>query len=177
MRIANRLIATLLALALVLFGLLVLAESISGLTDNGTLLVPWDTWLADLQARPWTDVWVRLVAAGLIVLGLLFLVAAGSAKDRRLALRSERPDVVLTMSAPALARSLRQHGESVPGVAGVNVSVTPKRALVNAHAPLQDPQAVHDGLSRELGSVLSRLPWRREPTLRVNVRGTERRSR
>lgn len=178
MRVANRLIATLLALGVVLAGVLVVVESISGLTGNGPAVVPWDRWLSDLQARPWADIAVRLVAAGAIVLGLLFLLAGVSARDQRLALRSEHhPDVVLTTTARAVARSLRHRGQTVPGVSAVNVRVNRRRAVVRATARLQAPQAVYDGLQRELGATMNGLPLLRPPRLRIRVRGTHRDAR
>lgn len=177
MRVANRLLAALLALAIGLAGSLVLVEAVSGLTDNGPALVPWDAWLVDLQARPWTDAAVRLVASAAVVLGLLFALAGVSARDQHLALRSERPDVVLTTTAQALARSLRHRGESVPGVSAVRVQVTRRRVVVRATAPLQDPQAVHASLRSELDAAMGALPWVRRPEVRIFVRGTERRAR
>lgn len=177
MRVANRLLAALLALAIGLAGSLLLIEAISGLTDNGPALVPWDSWLLDLQARPWTDTLVRLVASAAIVVGLLLVLAGVSARDQHLALRSECPDVVLTTTAQALARSLRHRGESVPGVSAVSVQVTRRRVVVRATAPLQDPQAVHAGLHRELDAAMGALPWVRRPEVRVLVRGTEWRAR
>lgn len=177
MRVANRLMAALLALGLVLAGLLVSIESVSGLTGNGAAVVGWEGWRTDLQARPWSDATVRFVATGTVIVGLLVLAAGISARDRRLRLRSENPDVVLSTTAQALARSLRHRGEAVPGVASLNVRVGRRRAVVRAVAPMQDPRAIHDSLHRELGGALAALPWQRQPQLRIQVRGTERRSR
>ena len=75
MHVVNRVVAALLALALFLGGLLAVAEITLAALDRPAWLVPhqdWNRWLVD---NTFTTSVVRAVLIGMVLLGLLLLVA------------------------------------------------------------------------------------------------------
>ncbi|HZM78428.1 MAG TPA: hypothetical protein VFC19_22100 [Candidatus Limnocylindrales bacterium] len=74
MRVANRIASALLGLALVALGLLAVAEVVLELAGRPPLL-PLDDWYERLTRVTYAGLAVRLVSIGLIVLGVLILLA------------------------------------------------------------------------------------------------------
>ncbi|CAN5374885.1 hypothetical protein BH20ACT5_BH20ACT5_02150 [soil metagenome] len=171
MRAFLRLLAALLALVLSVAGALTAIEVVAALLDRGPTLIDYDAWLAELRARSWDDLGVRVSAAGAVVLGLVLLSSGLTRKGRRIPLRSDRADVELSTSRPALSRFLRSRAERVEGVSSAHVKVTRRRATINAQARLHDPEVVEQQLRTSLDQGLATLPWVRRPALRVEVRG------
>lgn len=74
MRVANRIASALLGLALLALGLLAVTEAILALAGRSPLL-PLDDWYERLTTETYAGLAVRLVSIGLIVLGVLILLA------------------------------------------------------------------------------------------------------
>src|SRR5689334_16349291 len=107
MRIVNRVLVALLALAVAGAGLLTAAEVLVARTSwpqDPPLVVPYDTWLDHLRPYIWDDTTVRLGSVAAIVAGALLLAAAVLGRERRINLTPEQPDVEPSTSPRALAR-------------------------------------------------------------------------
>lgn len=169
MRLLNRLLAALLALALLGLALLIVIEVAAHLLNDGPALVPYDTWVERLRTVPWTDTVVRLVAIGAALVGLLLLLSALTARDRRFVLPTELPDLTLTTSPRAVARMLRRRAEMVSGVSSATAVVGRHRARVEAVVPFRDPDQAEYELNQVLSQALGSVPWKHHPTLWVAV--------
>ncbi|EHR61436.1 alkaline shock response membrane anchor protein AmaP [Saccharomonospora cyanea] len=75
MRLLNRLLATLLCLALIAGSVLVIAEVIAALLDRGPAVWDWRATQRWADDTVWQDVVVRIVCVALLVVGLVLLVA------------------------------------------------------------------------------------------------------
>ena len=74
MHVVNRVLATLLALALLLGGLLAVVEIVLAQLGRPSWLVPHEQWSSWLAEQTFASAVVRAVLVGLAVLGLLLLV-------------------------------------------------------------------------------------------------------
>src|SRR5665647_1013425 len=75
MRIVNRFLAALLALALIVGAVLLIIEVIAATLGHQQALVHWHQSYAWAHRTPWQQGSVRVAAAALLVLGVLLLVA------------------------------------------------------------------------------------------------------
>ncbi|GIG67638.1 DUF6286 domain-containing protein [Phytomonospora endophytica] len=75
MRVANRLVALLLALALLVGGLLVTAEGVMVAAGRPPILIPLRSWYDTLTTVTFADRVVLAIAIGVAVLGLLVIFA------------------------------------------------------------------------------------------------------
>ncbi|MEU9039714.1 DUF6286 domain-containing protein [Streptomyces sp. NPDC048352] len=132
----------------------------------------WRVRLADeLATRSVDDVWVRVGAAVLAVLGLWLLVLALTpGLRRRLPLRSpdERLRAVLDRDAAVLL--LRDAAMRVPGVSGARIRMGRRRVKVRADARFRAPADVRADLTAALREEIDRLALARPPSLAVRTR-------
>ncbi len=168
-RVINRLLATLLGLALLIAGLVAAIEILVSLFGGSHFLVPTDTWLASLRSTPWNAESVVLVATGGVVVGIVLLVAGIAARARIISMRKPKDTVEVVASARALAQILRRQAESVSGVSSASSEVSARGARVVANVPMADPQRVEAELSQILSASLRRIPWAGAPELQVEV--------
>jgi hypothetical protein len=73
-RVTNRLLAGLLALALLAAGLLTAAEIVYGNARGRPLVVPWDDWLDGARDHAWNSREARLLLLGVLAAGVALLV-------------------------------------------------------------------------------------------------------
>ncbi len=105
MRLANRLLAVLVALALIALAVLVPVEVVWAAFGKPHWVLPWETWTRTLATNTWQPSWARAVRIGVAVVGLLLLLAE---------LKSRRPGLLplarLTddVQAGTTRRSLQQ---------------------------------------------------------------------
>lgn len=172
-RVINRLLAALLGVVLLIAGLVAAIEVLVSLFGGAHFLVPTDTWLATLRSTPWNAESVVLAATGVLVVGVVLLVAGIAARDRIISMRKPKDTIEVVASARAVAQILRRQAESVSGVSSASSEVSARGARVVATVPIADPQRVEAELSRVLSDTLRTIPWATAPTLQVEVSSSE----
>lgn len=172
-RVINRLLAALLGLVLLIAGLVAAIEILVSLFGGTQFLVPTDTWLSTLRATPWNAESVVLVSTGVLVVGVVLLVAGIAARSRIISMRRPKDTIEVVASARAVAQVLRRQAESVSGVSSASSEVSARGARVVATVPMADPQRVESELSDVLADTLRKIPWATVPTLQVEVASGE----
>ncbi|MEU0986875.1 DUF6286 domain-containing protein [Streptomyces sp. NPDC005953] len=131
----------------------------------------WRRTTADHLAR-WRvdDTWVLVVAAVVVLLGLLLLVLALTPGLRALLPMSrEHPNVRAGLDRRAAALVLRDRAMEVPGVQSVRVRLRRKKAAVRARSHFRELDDVHTDLDTALGAAVSELGLAKPPALSVQV--------
>jgi hypothetical protein len=133
--VVNRILAVLLALALLLGGLLAVIEIVRAQLGQAPWVVPYDEWSTWLGTQTWDTTAVR---AGLIAIGvvglLLLLAAVRRGRPAGLALRTESapPGVRTTASRRGIEKTLESAARDLDGVNTARASVGRRRAAVRA---------------------------------------------
>ncbi|MGI9093703.1 MAG: DUF6286 domain-containing protein [Mycobacteriales bacterium] len=173
MRLINRLLAAVLALALAAAGGLAAAEVFVARTSwtpaNPPLVVPYDRWLATLRDHHWNQTPVLLISIGAIVLGLLFIVAGLGGRERRIRLVSDSADVAASTSARSLRRVLRRDAATVDGVARARTRARAGRARVRVDVRLGEPSEVEAEIRDVVTARIGGLGLARQPALSVRA--------
>jgi hypothetical protein len=167
-RVANRIVAALLALALLVGGILVAVEIVVAGFGRRPWVVPYDHWYRSARLRSWESAPPRWIFIGLVVAGLVLLF---------LQLARRRPTVLPLAAggAPAdlgrrsLERSLGRTAAGVDGVAGAKVKVGPERAEVAATTNRRQAGDIQPRLAAALDERVRSLGLARPPTVRVKV--------
>ena len=173
MRVLNRPLAFILAVALAAAGVILIVEVIEFAVNSGPAIVPWTTWYHWANGTQWNAQVIRVWSAILILIGVILL--ALELKPRRITrLRlhsgNQATDAALTRSG--LAGTLRTAATGIDGISSADVTVRRRRAVVAAKSaargraaadPLTQPvtQAVRDRLDS--------LDLQRPPRLKVRV--------
>ncbi|MDQ5856232.1 MAG: DUF6286 domain-containing protein [Actinomycetota bacterium] len=170
MRTLLRVLSPLLGLAVAAVGMLVAVE-VSWVwmrSADGPLLLPWPAWQVTLQRWTWTSTPVRLIAAGLVVVGLLLLVLALRSGRREVRLIQPAPEITVTTSPRSLARLVGHQVRELDHVASASVTPTPRKVSVRA-ASQQAADVASPGITDAVQTLLSDLPLVRTPQVRVAV--------
>jgi hypothetical protein len=175
MRTLLRVLSPLLGLAVAALGAFVALEVIWSWVwgAGGHLVLPWPAWLLTLQGWTWTSTPVRLIAAGLVVVGLLLLVLALRSGRREVRLINPAPEITVTTSPRSLARLVGHQVRELDHVASASVTATPRKVSVRA-ASQQPADAARSGITEAVQTLLSDLPLVRTPQVRVVVSNTDR---
>ena len=172
MRYVNRVLAVVVALALIALATLVPVEIARAALGRPPWLVPWEQWRSTLAATTWQDGWVRAVLIGLVVLGLLLLLA--QLKPRRpttLALQQLTADVAAGTTRRSLQQSLSHAATAVDGVARASAKAGRRRVTVTATPRLRDTTGLEEQVRRSVTTRLDGLQLAQAPKLTVRVRG------
>lgn len=136
----TRVVAALLALALLVCSLLAAVEIVAAALGRGPALVPYPEWTSWLRTHSWNDWIINAVLGGLVVLGLLLLLLAfRRGKPGSLALESHSEGVDFTASRRSVERSLAAAAARTAGVAEASASVGRRTARVNVRT-LANPE-------------------------------------
>jgi hypothetical protein len=157
--ITNRVLSVLLALLLLAGGLLVAVEIVLAQLGRPALLIPWSAWVSWLGGQTWDTTIVRLVLAGLVVVGLVLLVLAlRPGKPRRLALPATGSNLQVSIARRALQQNLADTAARASGVASASakarrrtVTVTATTANPNTTEVQKAAQAAVDQRIKQLG--------------------------
>ncbi|RBY77598.1 hypothetical protein DQ238_14375 [Geodermatophilus sp. TF02-6] len=159
MHVLNRVLATLLALGLFLGGLLAVVEIVLAALDRPHLVVPYDRWTSWLREQSFGDGIVRAVLIGMVVLGLLLLLAAvRRGRPGSLTLPARTEGVRVTASRRGIERTLSSAARRTDGVRDARARAGRRAVRVRAATALRSPgdlqQRVSDAVTgqlRELG--------------------------
>src|SRR3954453_1314900 len=132
MRVPNRLIAVVLAAALIVAGAVMAVEVVAARAANRSrpLLVRYDRAATVLRDHSWQDRSVRLVCAGLVLAGLLLLVAGLWRGPRYIPLSTEDSGLLVVTDRATVRRVLERAAASVEGVGGTRAWVFRRRIWV-----------------------------------------------
>lgn len=170
MRIVNRVLAAVLALAMLVGGLLVAVEIVVAGFDRRPWVIPHDDWYTSARARSWESAPPRWIFIGLVVAGLLLLLAQ-LARRRPTTLAMVPGGVPADVGRRSLEKALVREATKVDGVAAAKARIAKERAEVIATSNRRQtddlPPRVTQALDRRMGGLgLARLP-----SVRVKVQG------
>ena len=143
MRIVNRLLAALLALAVIVVGALLIIEVVAARLGRKPALVHWHSAYAWAESTQWQQGSVRVAAVALVVLGLLLLIAElKRPRVSRLAVADDTdlPDDV-AFTRGGVAAALRAAVSDVDDIRAAKVRVRRRSVSVRAQAGAQDSDA------------------------------------
>lgn len=129
MRVANRVLAVALALAVLAGGLLLAAEiSLAGI-GRGPWVVPYDDWYDRATATPWDSSGARWLSAALLAAGVsVLLLQVLKPPPRSLALRPGGSEAGI--SRRSVEKSLARAAGRLDGVSGARARLRRNRAAV-----------------------------------------------
>jgi hypothetical protein len=157
-RLINRILATLLSLALFLGGLLAVVDIVLVQFERPPFLVPVGRWAAWFRSQTFDAGIVRAVCVGLALVGLLLLVS-GLRRGRpgTLTLPSRQSGVRVTAARRELERALAVAARRVDGVASAHARARRHSVRVTAATPMRDPgslaQQVTDAVTGRLSDL------------------------
>jgi uncharacterized protein DUF6286 len=172
MRIVNRVLAAVLALALLVGGLLVAVEIVVAGFDRSPWVLPHDEWYRSARTRSWDAAPPRWIFIGLVVAGLALLLLE-LARRRPAALPLTPAAVPADVNRRSLEKALVREANRVDGVAGARARVGAEKAdvvaITNRRQEGDLPARVQAALDRRLSALgLARPPAAR---VKVNARG------
>lgn len=180
MHVTNRIILVLLAVALLVTGGWAIAESVAQLASQDAALLDPGVVAGTLEGATWTSTTTRLVAVGLVVVGLALVVA--QLKPRRpvaYPAQAASPTRHLSYDRHGLERLAGQITDDHPEVATVDRVALHRRNLrVRARGYVDTPvAATRRDLEQRLQDGLANLDLQRQPRVRVAVVPGDRRTR
>lgn len=170
MRIVNRVLAAVLALALLVGGLVVAVEIVVAGFDRRPWVLPHDDWHRSARLRTWDSAPPRWIFIGLIAAGLLLLFAQ-LARRRPTALALTPGAVPADVGRRSLERSLAREATSVDGIAAAKARVGKEKAAVVASSNRRQTGDLEPVVSQALERRMAAIGLARPPGVRVKVQG------
>ena len=175
MRIANRVVAAVVALVLLVLGIVVAVEIFLAGIGQSPWLLPHDEWYENARTTEWNDTSNRWLFILLSALGLGLLVLQFIRRGPR-TLPLQRTDAGATdadISRSSVERSLARAAEEVDGIAGAKVRVSEAQARVHASTNRRSPGDLQARVADAVRSRLGGLGLARPPDVSVAVRHRE----
>jgi hypothetical protein len=176
MRLANRVLAALLSLALIAAGVLLIIEVIADRVSNRPAAVDWHPAYDWAKRTTWNAGSIRVVCAVLILAGLVLLIAElKPARVSRLATdpaQAGADGIDTAYTRRGLAAAIRSGVTGVDGVRGASVKVKRRKIKVAATAGAQDKAAariLRDPVLAAARQRLTALKLHRAPSVSVRV--------
>ena len=170
MRIANRVIAAVLALGLLAGGLLVAVEIVVAGFDRRPWVLPHDDWYESARTRMWEDAPPRWIFIGLAVTGLLLLLLQ-FAHRRPTALPLAPGTVPADLGRRSLERSLAREAARIDGVSAAKAKVENDRVDVVTTSNRRQTGDLEPRVTQALDRRMGALGLARPPSVRVKVQG------
>ena len=176
MRILNRFVSALLALALLAGGLVVAAEIVSAAFGReDPLVLPWDRWYDEATTTPWSDPALRLGFAGLVLAGAVLLVLEAARRRPTAVPLGPGDEAVRTeLDRRGLEVWLGRRLEEVGGVSSAKARITKSAATVRAETAGRDTERLRGELQAETARALDELELARPLPVKVSVHSTGR---
>lgn len=176
MRLANRVMAALLSLALAGAGVLLIIEVIAARTGQHAVIVNWRAAYDWARRTAWISDSIRVSAAILITAGLLLLIAElKPARRSRLAanpVQAGAADIDTAFTRRGVAVAIRSAVNDVDGVREASVNVTRRKVRIEATAAAREKAAARNLREPVMAAALQRLAalgLRRPSALSVRV--------
>ncbi len=162
----------LVALALLVLGVLVLVEVVWALAFGGTtpVLLPFPAAADYFAGLTWDSRAVRVILIGLVIVGLLLLVAElRRSKPGLLTLASSNGPVTAGVDRRTLQRAAATAATDVDGIGSATARVSRRRVAVSGVSGLRDPSGLQDQLTGRMQSWVDGLNLANPPALTVTV--------
>lgn len=176
MRLANRVLAALLSLALIAAGVLLIIEVIADRVSRRPSVVDWRPAYHWAKDTTWNEGSIRVACVALILLGLVLLIAElKPARVSRLAAdpaQAGADGIDTAYTRRGVAAAIRSAVTRVDGVRGASVKVKRRKVTVAATATAQDKAAarsLRDPIMAAARQRLTALKLRRSPSVSVRV--------
>ncbi|WP_199517295.1 DUF6286 domain-containing protein [Nucisporomicrobium flavum] len=170
MRVLNRLFAFALAIGVVFAATVGVIEVIAQRAHRRPVLLDWPEVHSWATRTSWGAAPVLLLSIGLIVVGLLLLVAQLTPRrPARLPITAGNPATDAAITRGGLAHTLRRAVTDVDGVSRVHVRARRHRARISASTRATDIDAVRATLTETAQRQLDALHLSHPPTLSVRV--------
>ena len=170
MRLANRVLAAVVALALFVGGLLIAVEIVVAGFDRRPWVVPHDRWYTSARLRSWESAPPRWIFIGLVVAGLALLLSQ-LARRRPTSLALTPGAVPADLGRRSLERSLVREASRVDGVSAVKAKIKDDRADVVASSNRRQTDDLGPRVTQALDRKMGALGLARPPAVRVKVNG------
>jgi uncharacterized protein DUF6286 len=173
MRLLNRPLAFILAVALAAASVILIVEVIEFAMGSGPAIVHWTTWYHWAHTTKWNAQVIRVWSAILIVIGV-FLLALELKPRRvtRLHLRSDNEATDAALTRSGLAGTLRTAATGIDGISGADVTVRRRRVRIVAKSAARGSAAtrtLRQPVTRAVGDRLNSLNLQHPPRLKVRV--------
>ena len=173
MRILERFLSLLLALALLLGAVLLALEVVWAVAGRPPLLVPWDGAYTSGTQDAWGTAAVRLIAGLLVLAGvLLLLVVLKPRRPSRMPMTSTAVGIDAAITRRSLSHVVRTAATRVDGVSSAKAKVGKRRVTVSATSRLGSRTTASDlqgPLEAAVQERLTSLQLARPPRLRARV--------
>lgn len=169
MRVVNRVVASVLALALLVGGVLVAVEIVVAGLDRRPWVLPHDHWYRSARQRAWESPPARWAFIALVLAGLLLLFLQ-AARRRPLTLALVAGDAPADLNRRSLERSLARSVSGVDGVAGSRVRLDDGRLDVSATTHRRQAGDIESQVTGAVERRMEPLGLARRPAVRVKVR-------
>ncbi|MCW2739714.1 MAG: hypothetical protein JWR45_136 [Blastococcus sp.] len=171
MRTFDRILALILGLAGLAFGILTIADVIAAALGRPALALPYSPAAAFLREHPWSSGPVITIAAVLLGVGLLLLIAELKPRRRtHLVLRPQDPQVTATLSKGSVARVLEDAAAQTAGIQRARATVSRRRARLQLYVAVRDSAEIARRAEENARSALADLELLRAPRLGVRTR-------
>lgn len=170
MRVVNRVLAAVLALALLVGGVLLAVEIVVAAFGRDPWVVPHDRWYRNTLGHSWDDDASRWVFIGLVLAGLA-LLALQIVRRRPGTLPLSTGGAPADLGRRSMERSLVRAATSVDGVSGAKVRVSAERADVVATTSRRLAEEVRPHLAEAVERRVRALGLAREPQVKVQISG------
>jgi hypothetical protein len=173
MRLLNRPLAFILAVALAAASVILIAEVIWFAVYSGPAIVHWPTWYHWARTTTWDAQVIRVWSAVLILIGVILL--ALELKPRRISrlrLHSDDQATDAALTRGGLAGTLRSAATGIDGISSADVTVRRRRAIIAAKSAARG-RAAADPLKQPVTQAaldrLNSLGLQHPPRLKVRV--------
>lgn len=174
MRVTNRLLAGLLALALLVGGLLTAVEIAYGHATGRSLIVPWDAWFEGARDHAWSSREVRSLLLLVLAVGVLLLVLQVIRRGpQSLPVGASRGALTVEANTRSLEKAVARAVQAVDGVGRARVSFSPTEAQVHVRTSRREIGGLEQAVRRAVDARLARAGVRRPERVNVGVRRTK----
>lgn len=174
MPVLRRLLALVLAAALALAAVIALVEIVSAALGRPAWIVAGGDWADRLRGYRWDDGAIRLVLSGVLLVGLLLLLAGlHRGRPAELPLTSTEPGVTVTASRRSVERVLAATARSIPGITSAKISSRRRSVRVDAWTRIREAGDLRDRVDAAVQERIDALGMSRPPRLTVRVRTEE----
>ena len=169
-RIANRVLAAVLGLALLVGGLIVAVEIVVAGFDRRPWVLAHDDWYRSARQRTWDSAPPRWIFIGLLAAGLALLLLQ-LARRRPTALALTPGAVPADVGRRSLERSLAREAARIDGIAAAKAKVKKDKAEVTASSSRRQTGELEPAVSHAVDRRLAAIGVARPPAVRVKVHG------
>lgn len=172
MKLLNRLVSVIVALALLIFSVLVLVEIVwaYGFGGSTEVLLPYPAAADYLAEQTWGSRPVRAILIAVVLLGvLLFVLEVRRSRPGLLVLASSGEPVTTGADRRSVEKAAATAATQVDGISTARARISRRRITVAAKAGVRDVTGLHEGLTARMTSWIDGLNLADPPALSVTV--------